>query len=165
MSAPQHRDRGKLGGLNRRKVVRLLAAQEISRAEIARRFDVSPSAVTQFADKHAEEINAVKAKMDDEFAGIAIADKVARMGMYQEIAERALTPTPKITNKGTVAVHVNTETGEVETIYEFDGRLAAQVGKQAAEEMGQLVQRSQVSGDLNTTTTYKIAGVDPEDLT
>jgi hypothetical protein len=165
MTGASRADRGKLGGLNRRKVVRLLAAAEISRSEIARRFDVTPGAITLFADRYAEEIRAVAEKMDDEFAGIAIADKVARLGMYQEIAERALTPTPKITNKGTVAVHVNTETGEVETIYEFDGRLAAQVGKQAAEEMGQLVQRSQVSGDLNTTTTYRIAGVDPEDLT
>lgn len=165
MSGATKRDRGKLGGLNHRLVVRLLAAGELSQQAIADRMGVTQGAVSQFKDRYAEEIRAVAEKMDDEFAGIAIADKVARLGMYQEIAERALTPTPKITNKGTVAVHVNPDTGELETIYEFDGRLAAQVGKQAAEEMGQLVQRSQVSGDLNITTTYKIAGVDPSDLT
>lgn len=169
MVAPQHRDRGKLGGLKRRQVIRLLAAEEITRSEIARRYDVSPAAITQFADKHAEEIKAVRANMDDEFAGILIAQKASRLAAYGELYEIATTPTPKISANGkTVEVfEVDEETGEGKSsmVMEVDVRAAATVLKQAAEEMGQLPTRLQVSGDMQTTTTYRIEGVDPSDLT
>lgn len=159
MTGASKADRGKLGGLKRRQVIRLLAAQEISQAEIARRFDVTDSAITQFRDKYIEEIEAVRAAMDDEFAGIAIASKVNRVAMLEEIAEKAMEPTPKIDNKGHRVMDVD---GTV--VYEFDGRLAAQALKQAAEEMGQLPTRLQVSGEMGVTTNYTVEGVKPEDL-
>ncbi len=124
---------------------------------IAEKYGVTPGAITQFADRYADEIAAVRADMDNEFAGILIAQKATRLAMYEEIAERALEPTPKIDNKGNQVV--DRATGEL--VYEFDGRLAAQVAKQAAEEMGQLPTRVQVTGDMNTTTKYIVEGVDP----
>lgn len=160
MVAPQHRNRGALGGLKHRQVVRLLAAEEITRSEIARRYEVTPGAVTQFADRNAEEIAAVKADMDNEFAGILIANKAMRLGVYEQLLEAATTPMP---------VH-DARTGKVmtgpngEPIMEADGNLAAKVLKQAAEEMGQLPTRLQVAGGLDVTTTYRIEGVNPEDL-
>lgn len=150
-------ERGKLGGLKRRQVIRLLAAAELTQAEIARRYGVTDGAITQFKDRHEQEILAVREKMDEEFAGIAIADKVNRVAMLEEIAEKAMEPTPRVDNKGFFVV--DPVTGE--HVYEFDGRLAAQVLKQAAEEMGQLVQRSSVTADVGVTTNYKIDGVDP----
>ena len=163
MSGASRTDRGKLGGLRRREVVRLLAAEEISRSEIARRYDVSPSAVTQFADRHAEEIRAVREAMDDEFAGLAIASKVNRVAMLQEIAEKALEPVPKISANGKVTYVIN-EDGESEMVMEVDTRAAMAALKQVAEELGQLVARTQMSGDMQTTTRYVIEGVSPDDL-
>jgi predicted transcriptional regulator len=169
MTGATRADRGKLGGLRHRQVVRLLAAAEISQTEIARRFNVSQPAVSQFASKHAEEIAAVREKMDDEFAGLAIASKVNRVAAYEELYEVAVKPTPKIAPNGKIVREMikDPDTDELVevTVNEVDVRSAAGILKNVAEEMGQLVQRSQVSGDMTTTTTYKIAGVDPSDLT
>ena len=164
MSGATNAKRGRLGGLRHREVVRLLAAEEITRSEIARRYDVTPGAVTQFADRHAEEIAAVREAMDDEFAGIAIASKVNRVALLQEIAEKALEPVPKVSANGKVTMVINPDTKEPEIVMEVDARAAMAALKQVAEELGQLVQRSQVSGDMNTTTTYRIEGVSPEEL-
>lgn len=163
MSGATRADRGKLGGLRHREVVRLLAAGEINQAEIARRYDVSEGAVSQFKRKHAEEIAAVRANMDDEFAGLAIASKVNRVAMLQEIAEKALEPVPKISANGKVT-YVTNEDGESEMVMEVDARAAMAALKQVAEELGQLVARTQMSGDMQTTTTYRIEGVSPEEL-
>lgn len=163
MTGESRTQRGRLGGLRHREVVRLLAAEEISQADIARRYDVTTSAVTQFKQRHAEEIAAVRADMDDEFAGIAIASKVNRVALLQQIAEKALEPVPKVSANGKVA-YVTNEDGESEMVMEVDARAAMAALKQVAEELGQLVQRSQVSGDMNTTTTYRIEGVSPADL-
>jgi hypothetical protein len=157
MVAPQHEHRGKLGGLRKREIIRLLAAGEITRSEIARRYDVSPAAITQFAQRNEQEIAEVKADMDSEFAGILIARKEARLSAYQEIYEQATTPMP---------VH-DVRTGKVmeidgQPLMEVKGDLAAKVLKQAAEEMGQLPTRLQVAGGLDIVTNYKIEGVDPE---
>lgn len=166
--APQHRNRGKLGGLRHREVVRLLAAKDISRTEIARRYDVTPSAVTQFADRFAEEIRAVEADMEDEFAGIAIASKVARLAAYEELYGIATTPSPKVAPNGKIIREYVTDEDGVTSeamVMETDVRAAAQLLKQAAEEMGQLPTRLQVAGGLDVTTKYVVEGVAPEDLT
>jgi len=159
-AAPQHRDRGVLGGLNRRRVMRDLALTDMTQQAIADKYGVSQPAVAAFKRKHAEAIAEIAADADNEYAGIWIAQKQNRLEALAEIVEIAMQPTPKITNKGTVVFHP--ETGDL--VQEVDGRLAAQVMKQAAEEMGQLPTRLQVSGDLNTTTTYRVEGVSPEDL-
>jgi len=159
MVAPQHQNRGKLDGLNRRRVMRDLALSGLTQQAIADKYGVGQSAVAMFKQRHADAIAAIAADAADEYAGIWIAQKANRLEALAEIAEIAMQPTPKITNKGTLAFD---ESGNV--IKEVDGRLAAQVMKQAAEEMGQLPTRLQVSGDMNTTTTYRVEGVSPEDL-
>lgn len=164
MTGATKADRSALGGLRHRQVVRLLAAAEISQTAIAEKFGVSQPAVSQFAKRHAEEIAAVRADMDDEFAGIAIASKVNRVALLQEIAEKALEPVPKVSANGKVTMVINPDTKEPEIVMEVDARAAMAALKQVAEELGQLVQRSQVSGDMNTTTTYRIEGVAPDDL-
>ncbi len=164
MTGATRAERGKLGGLRHREVVRLLAAGDLSQTEIAKRYGVAQPSVSQFARKHAEEIRQVREAMDDEFAGMAIASKVNRVRLLQEIAEQALVPVPKISANGTTTYAINPETGESEMVMEVDGRLAAQVLKQVAEELGQLVQRSQSQAEVQATTTYRIESVSVEDL-
>ncbi len=163
MTGDTRAHRGKLGGLRHREVVRLLAAEEISQADIARRYDVTTSAVTQFKQKHADEIAAVRAHMDDEFAGLASASKGNRVRLLEEIGEKALEPVPKISANGKVTYVIN-EDGESEMVMEVDARAAMAALKQVAEELGQLVARTQMSGDMQTTTTYRFEGVNPEGL-
>lgn len=155
---------GKLGGLKRRQIIRELAAQEVNQSALAIKYGVSTSAITQFKQRHAEEIAAVRADMDNEFAGILIANKAARLAALVDLYEAATTPTPKISVKGDVVRRMNPETGEFEEVMEIDARAAMQALKQAAEEMGQLPTRVQVSGGMDIRTNYTIEGVSPDDL-
>ncbi len=152
--------RFKLGGLKRAPLIRALALSGRSQVELAEEYGVTEQAISAFQQRNRAEIDALKADAANEFAGVLIAQKINRVVALEEILEKALQPTPKIDNKGFQVV--DPETGNF--IYEVDGRTALAALKQAAEEMGQLVQRTQVAGDLNTTTTYRIEGVDPADL-
>lgn len=165
MTGASKADRGKLGGLVHRQVVRDLALSKQSQYALAEKYGVTQQAISHFAKRNAEEIAAVAAAADDEFAGILIAQKQARLAAYQELYGIAVSPTPKISASGKTVSYVDPETGEAGVVMEVDVRAAATVLKQAAEEMGQLPTRLQVSGDMQTTTTYKIEGVDPSDLT
>ena len=160
-------DNGKLGGLNRRKLIRELALREpgTKLGDIAKKYDVTASAITHFAKRHAEEIAAVAAAADDEFAGILIANKAYRLAALQEMHEIALTPQPKVATNGKIVTRWNPETGQDEEVMEVDVRAAALVSKQAAEELGQLANRVTLSGQIDTTTTYKIVNVSDDDLT
>lgn len=167
MVAPQHRDRGKLSGRVGRALVRDLALSGMTQTALARKYGVSDPAITYFKERRAEEIAAVKAEADSEYAGMWIAQKQARLAEYERLHEIALTPTPKVAPNGKIIREVVEDEDGIPTeaaVYEVDGRLAAQVLKQAAEEMGQLPTRLQVQGGLEVTTNYKIEGVDPGDL-
>lgn len=159
-------DDGPLGGLNRRKLVRELAMREpgITNGSIGRRYNVTGQAIGQFAQRHADEIAAVAADADNEFAGILIAQKAFRLGAYQEIHEIAMTPQPKVTPAGNVVHRYNEETGQDETVMEVQLGEARQALKQAAEELGQLANRVTLTGTMDTTTTYKIVDVVDEDI-
>jgi CENP-B N-terminal DNA-binding domain len=63
-------------------VCRELALGETSRADLARRFNVHRSTITEFAKRHAARIDQLKGQLDDEFAGIWIADKALRIAAY-----------------------------------------------------------------------------------
>lgn len=164
MVARQHRDRGKLSGQVGRQLARDLALGDQNQTQLADKYGVTTAAITFFKQRRAEEIAAIAAEADNEYAGMWIAQKQARLAEYERIHGIALEPTPKVAANGKVVQWVNPESGAIETIEEVDGRLAAQVLKQAAEEMGQLPTRLQVSGEMGVTTTYRVEGVDPKDL-
>lgn len=67
----------------RRQLCRELATGEQTRAALARKYGLSRGAITQFAQRHAREIDDIKAALDDEFAGLWVADKAARLAVYQ----------------------------------------------------------------------------------
>lgn len=162
-------DRMPLGGLVRHKLMREIALGDLNGVQLAEKYGVTPAAISQFKQRNAEGIKAIVADADNEFAGILIAQKAARLAAYEELHQIAITPQPKISPSGKIVRETITdpETGEEceVVVNEVDVRAAALVMKQAAEEMGQLPTRLQIQGDMQTTTTYKIEGVAPEDLT
>lgn len=140
-------------------MIRDIALSGMTQKEIGEKYGVGQSSVSEFATRNREAINAVRADADNEYAGILIAQKRERLALLEEIADEAMKPTPKIDNKGN---HVQDRDGEY--VYEIDGRAAMQAVKQAAEEMGQLPTRLQISGGLDVKTNYTIDGVDPNEL-
>jgi hypothetical protein len=161
MSGATRSDRSPLGGRVARALARDLALTKLTQEALAEKYGVTQGAISQFKTRRAEEIAAIAADADDQYAGMWIAQKADRLAELERLHAIALTPTPKVFGKDADQVR-DPETGEA--IYEVDGRLAAQVMKQAAEEMGQLPTRLQVSGDMSIKTNYTVEGVDPKDL-
>jgi hypothetical protein len=168
MSGATKGDRSKLGGRVARALARDLALTKLSQTALAEKYGVTQSSISEFKARRAEEIAAIAADADDQYAGIWIAQKEARLAELARLHDIALTPTPKVAPSGKIIREwvTDPETGvDTEVIVsEVDGRLAAQVMKQAAEEMGQLPTRLQVSGDMSIKTNYTVEGVDPKDL-
>lgn len=119
---------------NAHALKRLLAEGKETQTEMARRMAVSPSAVTRFKERHAEAIEAMRADIENEFAGIALAQKQNRLSTYEELLERA-------------------RSGK-------DRHLEARILRQMAEEMGHLPSRVQLSGTVGVQTTYTVTGAD-----
>ncbi len=129
---------------NRHALCRMLAEGRMPQAEMATRMGVTPGAITQFKQRHAEKIAAIAADVENEFAGIAIAQKQNRLAVYEQELAKAI------------------EAGA-------DKHIVARLLRQIAEEMGHLPSRVQLSGQVGIQTTYTITGedgipVDPEAL-
>lgn len=123
------------------KLIRDLALDEWSQEALGVKYGVSRQAIVKFKSRHLAEVQSVRTQMDDQYAGAWIADKMARLGAYQEAAERMM-----------------------------DGRsprsaeVLVNILKGAAEELGQLPARTQVQ--VNTANvTYEVVGINPADLT
>jgi len=150
---------GKLAGLVHRKLVRELALGEESQTQLAEKYDVSQPAISAFAKRNAEEIAAVRANADDEFAGLLIVQKAYRLGTLEQLLREAMKPTTKVAPSGRVAYD---EDGNA--IKEMNLDAASKLLKQAAEEVGQLPNRITLDGRVNVHTSYTVVGVEPEDL-
>lgn len=161
MTGASKRDRGPLGGLVRLQLIRELALSDMTQTQLAGKYGVRQSSISEFAKRNAEQIQHARTHSADEFAGILIAEKARRLAAYEEIHNKAMEPTPKITNKGTVVV--DPESGEF--VYEVNASAAMTALKSVAEELGHLPGRVTVSGEMNNTTTYRIVNVTDEDLT
>lgn len=133
------------GGLTRgwRKVfvIRELAKEEKTRAEISREFGVTAQAVTAFATAHAAEIASVKADIASEWAGLWVADKAKRLAEYQSDIEKITEDLADTTDDKLLRVKVA-------------------IMRQVAEETGQLKNQIEVGG----TISYVVRGINPEDL-
>lgn len=64
-----------------------LAARE-PYEKLAERYDVAVSSISDFAKRHRAEIETQAADLENQFAGLWIADKRARLAAYQEDVER-----------------------------------------------------------------------------
>ena len=135
-------DSRKLTPFSRRKLQRAIAAGEKKRAQIARDFGVSTSYVSQFAKTYAFEIDQLKQALDDQFAGLWIADKAARIAAYQADLEASAADTK--------------HAGYFEQI-----RTRTAILRAVAEELGQLPPRATLT---IMPVVHVLEGVSPEVL-
>lgn len=127
---------------HRRQLCRELAVGEVKRTALARKYGVSPSAITAFAKRNAAEVDAIKAQLDDQFAGLWIARKENRLAQYQADYE---------------ASEQHDKSEHFEWI-----RVRTQIMHQVAEELGQLPPRATLT---IMPVAHVIVGVDPDALT
>lgn len=129
------------------KLIHELARGEKPQTVLAEEYGVVQSAISQFRDRHLTEINEVRADIENEFAGLWIADKKRRVAEYQaeiELIEEV--------RGGTVRNMRDVELS----------KLKAAVLRAVADELGQIPARMNVS--VNHKVTYVIEGVDMENL-
>lgn len=144
----------------RRQIQVELAHGTMTQQEIANKYGATQPAVSLFAKKYADTIQAIRDDALNEFAGITLAKKAARLEAYQELFAIALAATPKISPSGKLVTGTDGA-----TVMEIDSASAARVLKQIAEELGHLPTRLQVSGEVGLKTNYTIEGVTMGDLT
>lgn len=124
----------------RNKLIRELAEEKVTQVELAERYGVTPVSIGNFKKRHWTEITDVRDDLDNQFAGLWIAKKEARLAEYQDDVDR-------------IGETLNHELLKAKQI----------ALRSAAEEMGQLPSR--FSMQVNTApVTYKINGVDLEKL-
>lgn len=146
----------------RLQLIRELAAGEVPRGKLAKRYGVAPSSVTEFAHRHAARIAEVQSKLDDEYAGLWIAAKANRLAEYQQQVDYVadlLADDDRMDaeeDRGRRA-GVNVSTAELM-------RTAQSALKAVAEELGQLPNRMSVQHDGSVSVRYEVVGVAPEDL-
>lgn len=120
---------------NRNALIRDLAIGNVTQSQLAIEFACSPSAITDFKQRHQDEINAVTNQLADEYAGLRLAEKAQRIATYTDIIEDAL------------------DTGEHKN--------AIRALRNIAEELGHL--KLNITADV-TTTRYVIDTPDGTDL-
>lgn len=122
------------------KLCRELAVAEKPQVQLSEEYGVSQSAISQFKARHKDRIEAIRNKLDDEFAGLWIAEKANRIAEYQADVE---------------FIGATTKADLL--------RVKATILKAVSEELGQLPARVNVT--VTNPVTYVVKGVDPDDLT
>jgi hypothetical protein len=142
--APAERQRATRGALERswtrHRLIRDMALEEKTGAELARIYGVSPAAISLFKKRHLHEVEEIRENLADEYAGVWVARKLERIRSYQDAAEKM-------------------SSGESPR----QAEVLVGILKAVAEELGDLPARQQVT--VNTAdVTYQILAVDIEDL-
>ncbi len=137
-----------------------LAKGEATLQELANKYGCAVSSVHEFKTRNIVTIEALRADMQNEMAGLWIAEKRNRVAEYQadvDLVNEALDEIP--------ASAMAARSGRGETS-QHDGLFATKhrALKSVAEELGQLPNRVSISGEVGTTVTYSVEGVDMEDL-
>lgn len=145
VEAPERTTRFPLRGARRIQLIRQLATGEYTQAALADMHGVVPSAIAQFIKREKLAIAQVREKLDDDFAGLWIANKAARLAEREQYIE---------------------DLNEIEALRHDPAAVRAKLAamKDAAEELGHLPGRITISGQLDTQTRYQVDGVNPEDL-
>lgn len=127
-------------GWVKHRLVRDFALGEKSQRVLAEQYGVSSTSISAFKKRHAFEIEEVRNNLADEYAGVWVAQKLARIQEYQEAAEK-------------MAKGASPRNQEV----------LVTILKAVAEELGQLPTRSQVNVSTETTV-YQVVGVSVDDI-
>lgn len=143
--------------------VRLTLIRELAQgkqvAGLARKYGVTKGAVQQFEKRHKEEVDAAKADLTNEFHGLWIADKAARLAEYErditlanELIEEAragrIAEIVKLRGDralGTDATHELEVVDDITPAVARAARIKHRALHQSAEELGQLPSRVQVN--------------------
>ena len=124
----------------RGRLIRELAACELSQKELAEKYRCSVPAISIFKRRHSSEIDQVRDNQADKYADVWVAQKVERLRAYQDKVQEML--------DGSSPRHAE---------------VLANLLKAVAEELGDLPARQQVN--VNTTNVeYKVVGINPNDL-
>jgi hypothetical protein len=131
-------------------LIQMLAVGTTSQVELAARYGVTQGAISKFGTRHAAEIQSVREGVEMKVValGLWIADKVTRVGVLQDDAERIDSWLDLITEDGPAAPDAALL------------RVKHAALRAVAEELGQLTQKI----DATTTVRYELVGVDPEEL-
>lgn len=126
-------------GWVRHRLIRDYALGEKTGKELAEIYGVSQTSMSAFKKRYSLEIEEVRNNLADEYAGVWVAQKMARIQEYQIAAEKMANGTSPRNQEVLVSIL-----------------------KAVAEELGQLPARTQVN--VNTEqVTYQIVGVSVED--
>lgn len=146
-------------------LIRALAEGRVPTTEIARRFGATESGIRKFAGRHADEIETVKANLEDEFAGLIYARKAARLAEYEQDVETANSEIDQALT-GRLAAEVVNEDGVTEVVADVSDVVARlwrgkhRALRSIAEELGQLPSRVVVSTDEGAKVRHIVEGVD-----
>jgi hypothetical protein len=150
----------------RLKLIRELATGEKSNRALAKDFDVTAQAVDAFKKRHAARIAEVAARLDDEFAGLWIAQKAARIETLQSQVEHIadlLEPQTEEQAKAADEEYVRQRMAGVNVSTAELMRTAQSALRAVSEELGQLPART-VRHEGGVSVRYEVAGVDLEAL-
>lgn len=132
-----------LSGRNKLYVIRALATGTPKRSQLAKMFGVGSNAISNFAKRNARAIDEVRQAIDDEFAGLWVARKEARLAELEwmiDILGEAIEEMP-----------------DPDMI-----RIRAALLKNVSEELGQLPPRTQV---VSARVTHVVEGFTSDELT
>ncbi|MEU0411714.1 hypothetical protein ABZ307_28385 [Streptomyces griseorubiginosus] len=122
----------------RRKLIHELARGEKTQMQLAREYGVVNSSITEFKQRHTDRIAEVAQALEDEFAGLWVAQKVDRLDQLQDLYEAA-------------------DAGDLDRI-----RAKVDILRKAAEELGQIPQRTTIV--QAQPLEVRLVGVDTEQL-
>lgn len=145
-------------------LVREIAEGNLTHARLAKKYDVSTGAISAFKAKHLAEINEIKGDLENEFAGMWIAQKRARVAMYQRNAERCESWIEAL-DQWVPCECEDPECGaKVKKLKDAPGIMKRQreMLHSAAEELGQLPTRMTVQLTGQQVVRAEIVGVDLE---
>lgn len=128
-----------------RKLMRELAIGEKTQAVLAEEYGVSQPAISIFGSRHREAIEAIRTRMDDEFAGLWIANKANRLIAYQSDVE--------------MIEDLNAKTPDSEWT-----RIRHRALRNVAEEMGHLPPRVAIVNNNQARIDYHVSGINLEAL-
>lgn len=133
---PRVIDRGHI----RLKLLRELALGEKNQVQLASEYGVGQSAISMFATRYSDQIEEIRGKLDDEFAGLWIAQKANRLAAYQQDVD-------------------DVDSDEDKNTAEWR-RIKHNAVKSVAEELGQIPNKSTIQHE--GTVIHKYEGVDPD---
>lgn len=134
-------------GWRKVQLINELAAAELTERQLATKYDVAPSSINEFRQRHREEINRALLNREDEFAALWVANKANRLAEYEE--------------------DINAINDALQADSEEDDKLRAakhRALRAVAEELGQLPNRLNVTADQRVTVEHRVTGLDVEKL-